>query len=309
MFQGMNYIYEVYKEMNFSKAAKNLYISQPSLSAAVKKVEQQLGFPIFDRSTNPIQLTEFGIEYIKAAEQIIDVERGFENFINDINELKIGSVSIGGTNLFASHILPPILSQFTEKYPFINVNLVEASTTELTEKLLSGKLDLIIENTMLDHNIFSKKFFCEEHLILTVPKKFESNKEAAAYALTAEEIRQGVHLDNGFPAVPLHFFKDDPFLFLKSGNDTRTRADRICHNDHFTPKIKLKLEQQVTAYNLTCYGMGISFNGDLLINHVPPNDQLVYYKLDDKESTREVNFYYKQNRYITKAIKEFLNCI
>lgn len=309
MFQGMNYIYEVYKEMNFSKAAKNLYISQPSLSAAVKKVEQQLGFPIFDRSTNPIQLTEFGREYIKAAEQIMDVERGFENFINDINELKIGSVSIGGTNLFASHILPPVLSQFTEKYPLIDVNLVEASTTELTEKLFSGKLDLIIENTVLDHKIFSKKFFCEEHLILTVPKKFESNKKAAAYALTAEEIRQGVHLDNGFPAVPLHFFKDDPFLFLKSGNDTRTRADRICHNNHFTPKIKLKLEQQVTAYNLTCYGMGISFNGDLLINHVSPNDQLVYYKLDDKESTRDVNFYYKQNRYITKAVKEFLNCI
>ena len=54
MFQGMRYVYEVYKEMSFSKAARNLFISQPSLSAAVKKEEAQIGFPIFDRSSNPI---------------------------------------------------------------------------------------------------------------------------------------------------------------------------------------------------------------------------------------------------------------
>ena len=58
MFQGMRYVYEVYKEMSFSKAARNLFISQPSLSAAVKKEEAQIGFPIFDRSSNPIQLTD-----------------------------------------------------------------------------------------------------------------------------------------------------------------------------------------------------------------------------------------------------------
>ena len=66
MFQGMHYVYQVYKEMNFSRAARNLYISQPSLSAAVKKVEAQIGYPIFDRSSSPIQLTELGKEYIRS---------------------------------------------------------------------------------------------------------------------------------------------------------------------------------------------------------------------------------------------------
>ena len=71
MFQGMHYVYEVYKEMSFSKAARNLFISQPSLSAAVKKAEKQIGFPIFDRSSNHIQLTELGKEYIRSIEIII----------------------------------------------------------------------------------------------------------------------------------------------------------------------------------------------------------------------------------------------
>ena len=147
MFQGMRYVYEVYKEMSFSKAARNLYISQPSLSAAVKKAEQEAGFPIFDRSTSPIRLTEPGREYIRAVEMILDVENGFQNYINDLNGLRTGSISIGGTNLFVSFLLPPLLSRFTASYPAVEIQLAEASTEELTEKLFAGQLDLIIDNS------------------------------------------------------------------------------------------------------------------------------------------------------------------
>ena len=59
MFQGMRYVYEVYREMSFSRAAKKLFISQPSLSNAVRKTEQKLGAPLFDRSTNPIGKSTF----------------------------------------------------------------------------------------------------------------------------------------------------------------------------------------------------------------------------------------------------------
>lgn len=307
MFHGMNYVYEVYKEMNFSKAAKNLYISQPSLSAAVKKVENEVGFPIFDRSTNPIQLTELGKEYINAVERIRDVEHGFDHFINDINDLKTGSIAIGGTNLFASLILPPLLSEFTEKFPLIHVNLAEAGTTQLAEQLLSGKLDLIIDNHEMDPMVYGKTFFCEEHLLLTVPKKYASNLAAADYALTSRDIKNLRHLDPSVRPVPLEPFFEEPFLFLKSGNDTRMRADAICREHHFAPRIKLKLDQQMTAYNLSSYGMGITFSGDILIQHVPDNENLVFYKLDDDISTRDVNFYYKRNRYMTRTMREFLN--
>ena len=61
MFQGMEYVYEVYKEKSFSKAAANLFISQPSLSANVRRVEARIGYPVFDRSTKPLGLTECGV--------------------------------------------------------------------------------------------------------------------------------------------------------------------------------------------------------------------------------------------------------
>lgn len=309
MFQGMHYVYEVYKEMNFSRAARNLFISQPSLSAAVKKVETQIGFPIFDRSTSPIQLTDLGKEYIRSIEIIMDVENGFQNYVNDIREMKSGSISIGGTNLFASYVLPPILFRFTEQYPHIHVDLAEATTSALTERLFSGSLDLLIDNQNMDPDVYGKRFFCEEHLLLTVPARFPINQTIKNYALTASDIRENRHLNSRIPPVSPELFQNEPFLLLKSGNNTRERADKICRSARFLPRIKLELEQQITAYNLSRYGMGISFCSDTLIRHVPEDQSLIYYKLNHQDASREVSFYYKRNRYMPKIVSAFLDMV
>ncbi len=310
MFQGMHYVYEVYKEMSFSKAAKNLFISQPSLSAAVKKAEAQIGFPVFDRSTNPIRLTELGEEYIRSVENIMDVEKRFSNYVEDLRGLKSGAIAIGGTNLFASYVLPPLLSRFTEQYPLIHVNLVEATTAELEERLFAGFLDLLIDNQSVDASIYEKTFFCEEHLLLAVPSHFPSNERLKGYALSLSDVKNGRHLEASVPPVPLEAFREDAFLLLKSGNDTKARAEKLCRDcGHFTPRIKLEPEQQITAYNLSRYGMGISFNGDILIRHMPDDHRLVYYKLPYPDAVRNVNFYYKRNRYMTRVVREFLKLV
>ena len=88
-----------------------------------------------------------------------------------------------------------------------------------------------------------------------MPIRLAVNEKMKNYALTASDIRENRHLNSRIPPVPLENFQNESFLLLKSGNDTRTRADRICHNAHVIPKIKLELDQQITAYNLSRYGM------------------------------------------------------
>ena len=112
-FQGMEYVYEVYKEKSFSKAARNLFISQPSLSANVKRIEKRIGYPIFDRSTTPIRLTECGERYIRAVEEMRAVENSFYNYITDYGGLKTGSLKLGGSSLYSSYVLPKLISRFT----------------------------------------------------------------------------------------------------------------------------------------------------------------------------------------------------
>lgn len=306
MFEGKEYIYEVYKTRSFSKAAANLYISQPSLSATVKKVETRLGEPLFDRSTSPVQLTACGREYIRCVEQIMDIEKGFDGFLNNMTELKTGDVSIGGSNLFASYILPPIISAFKERYPLVAIKLVEADTSALEKLLFTGQIDIMIDNYPFSKTTYERHAFCTEQLLLAVPGRWEINEQLVDYRMTADDIRAGKHLAAETREVPLICFRDLPFLFLRSGNDTRRRADKICQVHDLTPNIILKLDQIVTAYNLTCYGMGISFLSDTLVSHIKPDEHVVYYKLAPELATRQVYLYYKHGKYITKAMDEFI---
>ena len=155
MFQGMEYIYTVYQEKSFSKAARKLFISQPSLSATVKRIEEHIGYPIFDRSTKPLTLTEFGKRYISSVEQIISVEHEFSSFMNDWGGLKTGKLVLGGSSLFSSWVLPPLIGSFTRQFPMVKVELMEENTSELKLLLQNGGIDLMIDNCQLDKTALS----------------------------------------------------------------------------------------------------------------------------------------------------------
>ena len=310
MFEGRAYIYEVYKQKSFSKAANNLYISQPSLSATIKKLETELGFPIFDRSTNPIGLTERGQKYIQYIEQIIDMESEFENYINNLEALHIGYLTIGGTNLFSSYILPPLLTNFMEQYPSIEVKLVEDSTKSLEKQLFEGSLDMIIDNYPFSPKIYDRTYFDKEELLLAVPSHFPINTKLKDKQLSTEDIINNHHLSGASPTVSIAEFKEYPFILLRAGNDTLERSTQVFQNAQIHAKVILELDQQVTAYHTACFGMGISFISDTLLKQVPADKRITYYKLNDPVVKRNLYFYYKHKKYVKRSMQEFfrLNC-
>lgn len=306
MFDGMNYVYEVYKTKSFSKAAQNLYISQPSLSAMIKKIEGKVGAPLFDRSVNPIQLTEYGKKYIKIAEKIMDLEDEFAYYTDNLNELKTGHLSIGTTSFFASFILPAYITTFSQKYPHVKINLFEDNSHILEQKAAAGDLDLVIDNFQTSEELYNHHILMEEHLLLAVPASFPSNRRAARYQLTWEDVKQKVHLSPDFPGVPLDKFTEEPFITLRLPNDTRKRMEAICENAGAKFLPTLKLDQLLTTYHLTEYGMGTSFVSDTIVTHLPPNNHIIYYKLDDSKALRHVTLYHRRNKYMTRSMTEFI---
>ena len=138
----------------------------------VKRIENRIGSPIFDRSTKPLQLTEVGEHYIQAIEKIMDIENNLENFIRDLGDLKTGTLNIGGSNFFSSWVLPSLIADFSQKFPNIQISLVEESSANLSLLLQAGKLDLMIDNCILDEQIlitmFIKKniFTCRSQKLL-----------------------------------------------------------------------------------------------------------------------------------------------
>lgn len=306
MFQGMEYVYLVYKQKSFSRAAKMLFISQPSLSATIKRIENKVGYPIFDRSTKPLSLTACGQHYIRAVEQIMAIENDFSTYINDLGKLKSGNLVIGGSSLYSSLVLPKMMTRFSQEYPGVEIVLVEESTSKLAEMLQQGSVDLIFDNCYLDPMIYDREYYQSERLLLAVPKNFAVNKSLENYQIPIENIMDGTYLGEEWKPVPLDCFQNDPFVMLKMENDTRKRAMEICQSYGFIPKILFELDQQMTSYHITCSGMGISFISDLLILGVPTNPNVSYYKIEQKQSERKLYFYWKRGRYFSRAMEEFL---
>lgn len=307
MFRELKYVYEVYRERSFSRAAEKLYISQPSLSAMVKRAEAKVGSPIFDRSTSPIGLTPAGRAYIQAGERMMEIEDGFRRYLSDAEQCLTGNIAVGGTTLFTSYVLPPLISRFSAKHPAVEIRVHETHTVALQRELAEGELDLIAENCDFDPESYGWEALKGERLLLMVPADREVNGEAAAYRLSAEDVRRGRHLAEDVPAAPLEIFREEPFLLLKEGNDTRARADRLAAAARFHPKIRLLLDQQITAYNLALYGMGAAFISDTLVGSVPPAPGVWFYKLGGALAQREIRLYHKRARFLTSAVKEFLN--
>ncbi|MEA5136296.1 MAG: LysR family transcriptional regulator [Candidatus Fimivivens sp.] len=306
MFHGMDYVYEVYKERSFSKAARNLYISQPALSSSIKRIEEGIGAPIFDRSTSPVKLTECGERYIQAVEQIYGIQQSFVNFLTDTQEMNSGCLSIGGTNMLSSYILPPLISEYKSRFPNIDVSLVEESHSKLETLMMNGSLDFILDYDRFSGDTFESYAYMQEHLMLAVPAQFEINKSLYAWQLSLENILSEAYLEDRYPEVPLNVFKNEPFILLKPGNDTYQRAILLCRNHGFTPHTILTLEQQITAYNMACAGIGVTYISDTLAKNIMPNPNIIYYKLDESISRRNIYLYYKRNRYINRIMQEFL---
>ena len=306
MFVWKKYVYEVYKERSFTKAAQNLYISQPSLSARIKKIEEIIGEPLFDRSTTPLQLTEVGKVYIEAAEEITQIEQRVENYINDLAGLKTGNLAVGASTLFAAYVVPSLITQFNQKFPDVHIRLIEGNTAELEEMLGSNALDFVIDNYHYDSILYNKELYCEENILLAVPKHFAVNEELGMYQLSYKNIKNKNYLNQKYPAVPLGRFADLPFIMLTQGNDTRTRGDRLCRNVGFKPNIVLEFNQQSTAYMASSTQLGAKFISDILVSQLPTFENLVYYKLDGEEAKRKVFFYYKTHKYKTRVMEEFI---
>ena len=297
-----DYIYEVFLERSFSKAARKLYVSQPALSMAVKKVEEDLGITVFDRSANPLSLTDQGKIYVAYLEKIRSAKRAMDEQLSDMADLKVGNITVSGENFVSSFILPEVLVRFSEKYPGIQVNIVESNSPDLRQQLLSENTDFLVAHDF-DMELYEAKELFEEQVLLSVPDSFPISDGIMKYALSGEDIIKDLH--KKAKAVDLNAFSDFPFLLMKPGNDLCKRAALIFEDTKFEPKVRIRLDQMITAYNLSCAGMGITLVSDKLVEKAGISG-CRYFVLDSPHIYRQMCIGYKKNRYVNHAAAAFI---
>lgn len=293
--KDFEYVNAVYQEGSFSKAAQKLFISQPALSASVKKIETELyGVPLFNRGVNPITLTPAGEYYIREAKKIAELEDQIERYFAAVAGVKSGTLNLGSSSYFCTYVFPDLIERYSGQNPDCTINLHETDITVMEEKLKSGALDLVIDVETLDPQVFESIALGKEYILLAVPAQFEINQKLKEYRLTYEQIKSRSFLAHEIPAVDLALLADEPFLLLKKQHDIYKRSIELCRHAGFEPRPRLFLDQMLTAYNIAKDGKGLTFFRNTLLYYTDETDKLCYYKLGDQTAVRTICLSYKK---------------
>ena len=293
MLDYKEYIYAIYQERSFSRAARKLHVSQPWLSAAVKKAEQELKLPLFDRNTKPISLTPAGEYYIRQVERILAIESEMRQTFAEMSASHSTALHIGSSMFFCTYVLPSLLSEFRQQNPQVSITLTEGTTPTLADQLLEGKLDFLLEAGPPEDNGLTSVVWAQEELVLAVPADYPVNRDLADYAYTFNQFLSREQPGHRKPSVPLIAFRQAPFMVLKQGNDSYSRAQALCRNAGFVPNVSLYLTQMMTAYYLVCEGRGVTFLRSTIPQYVAPTDSVIFYTLDDPLVTRSIYLSYR----------------
>jgi len=302
----MEAIYTIYQEKSFTRAAEKLYISQPALSFTVKKVESELGYPIFERSGKEVSLTQIGVKVIKAISDIMRIKSKLSAEIDDILKLKKGSIVIGSTTFIASYILPNILRRFRNKYPNIEISIVVDQSTELEEKLESEQLDIIIDNVTSYVDWYSYTPLLKEHILIGVPLEFTVNEGISNYRISPELIKTDAVDYEGLPKLPVALLRDEKFILLKRGNKLRQISRQIFEESHCIINTTMEFDRLHTAVSYANAGFGICFLTDTTLKYGNAFENLYIYAPDTEFSDLTLYIIYKKNRYLTNAASELV---
>ena len=291
------YIYQVYQCGSFSKAAEALFITQPALSIAIKKVEQEIGAAIFNRSQRPLTLTSIGELYLQHIKKEMLLEQQLKQQIDDIHGLKSGDLKIGGTHYMNAYLLPSYIAQFNTLYPNINITMAETSSDMLIEMLKNNELDFTFS---CDEDVvqeFDSYPTFSDHILLAVPQLLEES-------LSAIEVRHGIHLSEKCPSVDLQQFTDYSFIRIDAHVNLGMRTLKMFEEAEILPRIKVKVPQLVTAFQLAEHGIGATFISDKLVTG--NETSLRFFKLQSKQAERKYSLLLPHNVYVPNAVIEFI---
>lgn len=295
VFRQFRYILKVAELGSISKAAQKLYVSQPSLSQLIASVEKKIGAPIFDRSSSPLRPTDIGQLYLKAAQQILDIDADFQQKADDTLNLKRGHIILGTTPFRSAYLLAPFLPQFQQKYPQIQITLVESTTRHLEEVALRGEVDLIITLRPIDEKHFSAQKLFAEELILALPPMHPLAKQLHLPTNTQKEL----------PEISLTALRETPFIQMHTEQKLHNGLIFLCSEAGFTPNIVMTTSSMETAQALAGAGLGATMLPTTLMHNFQPQPAPCYAALTTHPQ-REVMLAWRNKRYLSHAARIFI---
>ena len=311
MFTFIPYLKVILENPTLSVAAEKLSISQPALSAALKKAEEQLCAPIFDRSQKPWILTEAGHLYYEQGMQYLSTVENLKQQIKDIHDIKTGHLTIGGSNCFNTSYLPQALSKFTKEYPGIETTLLDGTIPDMLEKTFRGEIDLFLTPGFPKHPQITYEKIFQEKILLCVPRSYAVNQTYAHLQIPLEVILHGQITDDmdASKELSLQAFVEYPFILLQESQQIGQMFRQLIAQSGIMPKRVMSTDQMITSLSCTNAGLGISLISETAIRCGNFKEYPVFYLLDHTLCSREMYIAYHSQKYVSNASREFIQIL
>lgn len=302
-FLNLEYFLAAAEELNITRAAKRLYISQQSLSSHISNLEKEFAIQLFHRTT-PLTLTYAGKALKQRAKQLLELKDETYRELADIKDFNTGQISIGVSHTRGRFLLPAILPAYREEFPNIELHLVEGKSSELCTALIRGDIDLLIDLLPFKVENVETVAICQEEILLVVPDqildRFFPGRQTEIKNLLGHQ-------------ADLQMLKDCPYLLINKGNRVRSIADEIFEDAQLTPDIILETENIETVLALAAKGMGITFyprmfmsGASLSVDITKHKNGLNLYPLPNGRTQGVLAFGYHKGRYLSRAMQEFI---
>lgn len=246
-----NYIITIANTGNFSQAAELLYVSQPTLSKFIISMENKLGVKFFEKINGKFVPTPYGKAYIEYGQKILQLESELRDNINDISNLRKGTLSLAITPTRDLYILPLILPEFRKVYPNFNIDILEESIDKIESSILENKSKIGIyiadeQNKNLNYEILD-----EEEVVICVCND-------SKYIELAEK-KDGFK----FPWIDLKLLKDETFFISNPNTAKLGKLSKLYFSEcNIEPKTVV-IKNMETRLRLASIGEGIAFTYDI----------------------------------------------
>ncbi|WP_308588875.1 LysR family transcriptional regulator [uncultured Oscillibacter sp.] len=272
-FKNYAYFLMIAQEGSISKAAEKLYLTQPSLSKYLKRLEENLGVELFSRESYPLTLTEAGTIYQRYLEDIRAKEAQLQQDFAEFREGLFGHVTLALTEWRSSVMLPALFPYFKEKYPHITLSIREGSHQQMLHWLEHGQADLALMHYPNDYQNLELDFLSQENVIMVVNQN-DPLLQKMAHPPRPGEIQ---HLST----EEFLLFRDAPFILNIEGQNIRQIVLNFFSSLNITPNVVLEVKGDQTKQNLVQAGIGNSFAAFATFGVNTYREDLCYFSLGD----------------------------
>jgi len=235
----LRYFVAVAQHHNFSRAARQMHVSQPALSEQIRKLEDELGTPLFERTSRGALLTDAGEAFLPHARSVLAGADVAIESVRMVSEGVAGTLTLGFIDSAALGIMPPLIRHFTARYPGVKLRLRELGTKRQLEALETGEIDVGIVSGPVWNPALAGQRIATESLLAALPPE---------------------HPLAGSETVRLADLRDDGFITYPADRGAALYEEtlRLCHAAGFAPVIVQEASEIYTICGMVAAGLGVA---------------------------------------------------